>query len=106
MGVGGREVTLLPRHWEWLDAQRGGASAALRRLIETARRENAGEDRIKSAQDAAQRFMYAMAGNLSGFEEAIRALYARESTRFEQETAGWPIDIRNCAREYAKPALN
>ena len=106
LGVVGREVTLLPRHWEWLDTQRGGASAALRRLIETTRRENAGEDRIKSAQDAAQRFMYAMAGNLPGFEEAIRALYARELTRFEQETAGWPADIRSCAREYAKPALS
>ena len=105
LGVAGREVTLLPRHWEWLDTQRGGASAVLRRLVDQERKAGAGEDQVRQAQDSAQRFMSSMAGNLPGFEEAARALYAREEGRFKQETSGWPADIRDCARRYAEPAL-
>ena len=105
LGVVGREVTLLPRHWEWLDSQRGGASAALRRLIDQARKDHAVEDAVHQAQDSANRFMVAMAGDLTGFEEAVRALYTCDKARFEEETAAWPVDIRHCARNYAEAAL-
>lgn len=86
LGVVGREVTLLPRHWEWLDQQRGGASAALRRLIDENRKERAAEDAIREAQDSTNRFMMAIAGDLPGFEEAVRALYARDGAKFREET--------------------
>src|SRR5690606_4895878 len=76
LGVVSREVTLLPRHWEWLAAQPSGASGALRRLTENAMRIEAGAGRARTRQEAAYRFMTAMAGNFSGFEEAIRALFA------------------------------
>lgn len=105
LGVVGREVTLLPRHWQWLDKQRGGASAALRRLVDEERKSNAAEDQVRDSQDSANRFMYAMAGDLSGFEEAVRALYTRDKARFEAETESWPLDIRQCARQFAESAL-
>src|SRR3954468_17816734 len=76
LGVVAREVTLLPRHWDWLNGQPGGASVALRKLVEQARRENEGKDRARRAREATYRFMSAMAGNLPGFEEASRALFA------------------------------
>src|ERR1700690_3457045 len=38
LGVVAREVKLLPRHWDWLASQPGGASVALRKLVEEARR--------------------------------------------------------------------
>ena len=76
LGVVAREVTLLPRHWEWLGAQPGGASVALRKLVEEARRANGDRDRSRAARDAAYHFMSAMAGNLPHFEEASRALFA------------------------------
>lgn len=105
LGVVGREVTLLPRHWAWLDTQRGGASAVLRHLVDAARKDNEGQDQVRRAQDAANRFMTALAGNLQGFEEATRALYAGDKTKFDTETAAWPEDVRDCARGYAQPAL-
>lgn len=105
LGVQGREVTLLPRHWEWLENQRGGASATLRRLVDAERKESSALDRVKLAQDATNRFMYAIGGNLAGFEEAIRALYAQDSKRFQEETQTWPVDIRDCAREFAAPVF-
>jgi hypothetical protein len=105
LGVVGREVTLLPRHWAWLDTQRCGASAALRRLVDQERKEGAEVAQICAAQDSANRFMSAIAGNLAGFEEAVRALYARDRKRFEQETRPWPVDIRACARKFADSAL-
>jgi hypothetical protein len=98
LGVIPREVTLLPRHWEWLNAQPGGASVALRRLIDEARRSHAAPDRIRNAKEAAYRFMSAMAGDERGFEEAARALFAGDRPRFETETAAWPVDLRNHAR--------
>jgi|SaaInlV_200m_DNA_6_1039755.scaffolds.fasta_scaffold02594_5 hypothetical protein len=106
LGVIGREVTLLPRHWEWLDTQRGGASAALRRLIEESRKAGAADEMIRQSQDSANRFMYAMAGDLPGFEEAVRALYAKDKQVFDQETQAWPLDIRDCSRRYAEAALS
>jgi hypothetical protein len=101
LGVIAREVTLLPRHWDWLNAQPGGASVALRKLIDEARRSQAGADRIRAAKEAAYRFMSAMAGNETGFEEAARALFAGDRPRFEAETASWPVDLRNHARHLA-----
>jgi uncharacterized protein len=95
LGVVAREVTLLPRHWEWLGAQPGGASVALRKLVEEARRANGDLDRARAARDAAYRFMSVMAGNLAGFEEASRALFADDRRRFVSLVAGWPDDIRD-----------
>ena len=95
LGVVAREVTLLPRHWEWLTTQPGGASVTLRKLVEAARRANGGKDRSRAARDAAYHFMSAMAGNLPGFEEASRALFADERQRFASLIAAWPDDIRD-----------
>ena len=95
LGVVAREVTLLPRHWEWLGAQPGGASVALRKLVETARRSSGDLDRQRAARDAAYHFMSAMAGNLPHFEEASRALFASDRRRFVELIAGWPSDIRD-----------
>lgn len=95
LGVVAREVTLLPRHWEWLGAQPGGASVALRKLVDEARRANGDADRARDARDAAYHFMSVMAGNLAGFEEASRALFADDRRRFVGLVAGWPDDIRD-----------
>ncbi len=97
LGVVAREVTLLPRHWDWLGAQPGGASVVLRKLVEQARRDNEAQDRRRERQEAAYRFMSSMAGNLPGFEEATRALYANDRERFTQQIAGWPEDVRGYA---------
>ena len=95
LGVVAREVTLLPRHWEWLNSQPGGASVSLRKLVEAARRANGEKDRSRAARDAAYHFMSAMAGNLPNFEEATRALFADERRRFSSLIAAWPDDIRD-----------
>jgi len=95
LGVIAREVTLLPRHWEWLGAQPGGASVALRKLVEEARRASGDRDRGRAARDAAYHFMSVMAGNLAGFEEASRALFADDRRRFVELIAGWPGDVRD-----------
>ena len=97
LGVVAREVTLLPRHWDWLAAQPGGASQALRRLVDRARAAAEGRSARRAATDAAYRFMAAMAGDLPGFEEASRALFAGDEARLTAETAGWPADIRDHA---------
>lgn len=95
LGVVAREVTLLPRHWEWLNAQPGGASVALRKLVEQARRANGDAERHRAARDAAYHFMSAIAGNLPGFEEASRALFADDRRSFTRLIAPWPADIRD-----------
>lgn len=95
LGVVAREVTLLPRHWEWLSAQAGGASVALRKLVEEARRASGDKDRARQARDAAYHFMSTMAGNLPQFEEASRALFAEDRRRFTALIADWPADIRD-----------
>lgn len=102
LGVVAREVTLLPRHWEWLASQPGGASVALRKLVEHARTTNRERDRLRRAQEAAYRFISAMAGNEPGYEEAIRALFAGDRTRFNAETEPWPADVRAHARTLAE----
>ena len=95
LGVVAREVTLLPRHWDWLSAQPGGASVALRKLVDEARRAKGDLDRARAARDAAYHFMSAIAGNLAGFEEAARALFADDRRRMAELIAGWPDDIRD-----------
>lgn len=95
LGVVAREVTLLPRHWDWLGAQPGGASVALRKLVEDARRANGDRDRQRAARDAAYHFMSTMAGDWPGFEEASRALFANDRRRFTELIANWPVDIRD-----------
>ncbi|MGH6860791.1 MAG: DUF2239 family protein, partial [Phyllobacterium sp.] len=101
-----REVTLLPRHWDWLARQPGGASATLRRLVETARAANGGREKKRQAQERADRFMLAMAGNQPHYEEAARALYAGDYRRFSECTEAWPDDIRDHARALAEPAFD
>jgi uncharacterized protein len=98
LGVTAREVTLLPRHWEWLATQPGGASAALRRLVDQARRETVGTDAARQAQEAAYRVMTTLAGDFPGYEEATRALFARDRARFDELTSGWPADVRDYVR--------
>lgn len=105
LGVVPREVTLLPRHWDWLAAQPGGASVALRKLVEAARRASEGPDRIRSSRDAAYRFASAMAGDLAGFEEAMRCLFAGDDTGFEARIEAWPSDIAAQLRTYAAEAF-
>jgi hypothetical protein len=101
LGVVSREVSLLPQHWEWLEQQSGGASAALRKLVEVARKQAPGEQRARLAMDATCRFLSAMAGNLPGYEEATRALYASDRIHFEELIREWPPDIREHALRLA-----
>ncbi|VTU32767.1 hypothetical protein H4CHR_03078 [Variovorax sp. PBS-H4] len=101
LGVVAREVTLLPRHWDWLSRQPGGASVALRRLIDEARRVHADRDAQRASREAAYRFMSAIAGDLPGFEEAARALFAGEGTRFAQLVSAWPEDVRGYLQQLA-----
>ena len=105
LGVVAREITLLPRHWDWLALQKGGASVAIRRLVDEARRVNEDGDRIRLGQEAAYRFMSTMAGNRPHFEEAIRALFAGDPRRFEKLIAEWPADIRDHAARLAERAF-
>ena len=95
LGVVPREVTLLPRHWDWLAQQPGGASGALRRLVDEARRADQGRTERKGAQQRAYTF-------LSGYEEVIRALFADDDDAFAARMAGWPQDIRQHALMLAR----
>jgi hypothetical protein len=101
LGVVAREVTLLPRHWDWLSAQPSGASATLRRLVEDARRAGDGTMRQRQAEEAVDRFMQAMTGNYVGHEEASRAFWRDERARFDALTAAWPNDVRDHLRRLA-----
>ncbi|MGA3027840.1 MAG: DUF2239 family protein [Bryobacteraceae bacterium] len=104
LGVISREVSLLPRHWRWLEQQPNGASAALRRLIERERRRQPAEQRARQAVEAAGRFLSAMAGNLPGYEEATRALWAGNRGRFDDLIREWPRDIRAHAQRLLEDA--
>lgn len=101
LGVVAREVTLLPRHWDWLASQPGGASVVLRRLVEDARRRDGGKAEARARQAAAYRFLSAMAGDRPGFEEAARALFAGDDDGFARRMAGWPADVRGYALRLA-----
>ena len=104
LGVVAREVTLLPRHWYWLNSQPGGASVTLRKLVEEARRNSSAKDRARLAGEAADRFMRVVAGDLAGYEEASRALWRGERDAFNRHTRGWPKDVREHARRLAAVA--
>lgn len=93
MGVVAREVTLLPRHWDWLNEQAGGASVALRKLVEEARRAAPDKARQRQVQETAYRAMATLAGDLPGFEEASRALFANDAPRLTELLSAWPRDI-------------
>ncbi|WP_405112895.1 DUF2239 family protein [Paenibacillus sp. FSL K6-1217] len=101
LGVVSGEVTLLPRQWEWLKAQPGGASVTLRKLVDEARRAGEPQSVIRKSQEAAYSFMTAMAGDFSHYEEALRALYAGDSERFDQYTQDWAPDIRSQVKKLA-----
>ena len=105
LGVVAREVTLLPRHWDWLAAQPGGASQVLRRLVDQARRADEGASDVKAAQERAYRFMRVVAGDLAGYEEAIRALFAGDRPGLDERMAGWPADIRDHALALLAPSI-
>ncbi len=105
LGVVSREVSLLPRHWDWLERQPNGASAALRRLVEQAGKQEPGEQRARRLIEAAGRFLSAMAGNLPGYEEATRALYNGNRERFEELIRDWPPDIRRHAQHLVQDAF-
>jgi len=100
LGVAAREVTLLPRQWEWLAKQPGGASATLRRLVEDARRQGR---TVRQCRDAAYRFLTVMAGDRPGYEEAMRALYAGDQAAFDRLAEAWPAAIRDHGRALAWP---
>ncbi len=106
LGVVAREVTLLPRHWDWLAAQPGGASVALRKLVEEARKTHEQSDNLRARQEAAYRFLSAMAGDWRNFEESTRALFAGDAERFGDLTESWPPDVRDHARQLAFPAAS
>ncbi|BCU78338.1 DUF2239 family protein [Luteolibacter sp. LG18] len=106
LGVVAREVTLLPRHWEWLAAQPGGASVALRKLVEVARRASAGADELRVAREAAYRFMHEVAGNLPGYEEATRALFAGDRDAFSAHVSTWPEDVRDYVGKLAEEGFS
>jgi hypothetical protein len=104
LGVVAREVTLLPEHWEWLAAQPGGASVALRKLVHEARRNGGDGERKRQACDRAYHAMSTLAGNLAGFEEASRALFAGDHERLVAQMAAWPKDVRAYVLQLAEPA--
>ncbi|WP_312148133.1 DUF2239 family protein [Brevundimonas sp.] len=102
LGVTAREVTLLPRHWDWLASQPGGASVAMRKLVETAMRDGEGPDRVRRSREAAYRFMTAMAGDQPAYEEATRMLFAGDWVAFDAAIEAWPSDVRDYARRLAE----
>lgn len=98
LGVVGREVTLLPRHWDWLAQQPGGASIAIRRLIEAERKASGFKDLARRSEETTYRFMHAVAGDFPRFEDASRALFAGDREMFVALTEHWPADVRDHAR--------
>lgn len=105
LGVMSREVTLLPRHWEWLATQSGGASSTLRKLVEDHMKKSSGQHTVKQAQERTYKFMSALAGDLPGYEEALRALYKKDEELFNSHMKTWPKDVRHYAIKLAKYAF-
>jgi len=105
LGVVSREVSLLPRHWDWLEREPNGISAALRRLVEEASKREPDRQRARRARDATSKVMTVLAGNRPGFEEALRALYAKEEERFAKLVRKWPVDVRKHLTRLAEPSF-
>ena len=106
LGVVAREISLLPRHWQWLEQHSSGASAAIRRLIDEARKQEPSRERTRRAKEATGRVLTALAGDRPGYEEATRALYAGDAKRFNQEIKSWPKDVRAFVIFLAKEAFS
>ena len=104
LGVVAREVTLLPEHWDWLATQPGGASVALRKLVHEARRKGGGLDQMREARDRAYHAMSTLAGDLAGFEEASRALFAGDHERLIAQMTAWPKDVQAYVLQLAEPS--
>jgi hypothetical protein len=104
LGVVSREVTLLPRHWDWLEAQPQGISATLRRLVDEARKRQPDQQRARAAREAIGRLLSALAGDHPGYEEASRALYAKDQAGFEKRIASWPKDLREHLKARSREA--
>ncbi|OFZ84728.1 MAG: hypothetical protein A2603_14730 [Bdellovibrionales bacterium RIFOXYD1_FULL_55_31] len=105
LGVVSREISLLPRHWDWLALQPGGASVTLRKLVEEAKKKNEPQDKVRQAQESTYKFMTVMAGNLPHYEEALRALYAKDRPLFGSLIASWPKDIREYIQRLSRAAF-
>jgi hypothetical protein len=106
LGVISKEITLLPRHWDWLASQSGGASATLRRLIDQARKNIDPEQQIKQQQARIFKFITIFAEQLPDFEEATRALYRKDSAQLDHSMRHWPSDIQDFVREHFHQVLN
>lgn len=106
LGVVSREVSLLPRHWEWLSTQSGGASTTLRRLVEEARNKNSIREQMKMAQERTYKFLASIAGDFPGYEEALRALFAKNETGFKAKIKDWPMDVRGHAESLSEPVFS
>lgn len=104
LGVVAKEVTLLPRHWDWLADQPGGASVTLRRLVEDARRAGSAKELARQTSEAADRTMRTLAGDLPGYEEASRAFWRGERKVFDRHVRAWPADVRAHVRQLATRA--
>lgn len=105
LGVVAREVTLLPRHWDWLEAQPSGLSAALRRLVDAEIKRDPAGERARRAAAATHRVMTGLAGDLSGYEEAARALFAHDGAAFAERIAAWPEDVRVYLERLSAPVF-
>ena len=105
LGVVAREVSLLPRHWEWLALQEGGASVTIRKLVDEAKKKFAEGSSVKQAQERVYKFMSVMAGDLEGYEEALRALYKKDAKKFALEIQAWPEDIKKHTVDLSKAAF-
>lgn len=105
LGVVSREVSLLPRHWEWLATQKGGASVTLRNLVEEARKKSTHVDDGKQSQESTYQFMTVMAGDLENYEEALRALFKKDKKTFLKNIQGWPKDIKDYITKKSKPVF-
>lgn len=105
LGVISREISLLPRHWEWLATQAGGASATIRLLVEDARKKSSDISSVKQMQERVYQIMFVLAGDFQGYEEALRALYKRDSNAFFRNVKSWPKDIQKYLSEVAIPVF-
>jgi len=104
LGVTSREVSLLPRHWEWLEHQSSGTSGALRRLVERGIAHQPGRERARRIRAALSTVLTAMAGDRPNYEESTRAMFRGDVNGFEALVKRWPRDIRTYAVERARAA--
>ncbi len=105
LGVVAKEITLLPRHWDWLNQQPASVSATLRKLVEQASRQNQQAANARQAQDIVYRFINVVASHLNEYEEALRALYAKDGDKFQQLIREWPADVVAHLKKLAPPAF-